>query len=110
MNLEQSIKTNIQVAKLIKGKHDNDGFPGVFPKRDAIEAKYYLAILADIDKARSALGNDGLAELIDDFVDPPKVQIVAGKLGGGKRKPAKAKKETPETPETPEAKETLTIQ
>jgi hypothetical protein len=94
MNLEQSIKTNVAIAKLIKTKHDSDGFPGTFAKRGAIEAKYYLALLGDIDRARSALGNDGLAEIIDDFdyaLRPTKA-IEHGQLDDGKGK-RKAKKE-----------------
>jgi hypothetical protein len=91
MNLDQNIKKNVDIAKLIKSKHDNDGFPGNFPKSDALEAKYYLALLSDIDKARSALNNDGLAEILDDFDYnlKPKPAIEHGKLGGGKRKGGK---------------------
>jgi hypothetical protein len=93
MDLEQSIKRNIQIAKMIKAKHDNDGFPGNSPKRDALEARYYLALLSDIDKARSALDSGGLAEISDDFDynKTPQPAVQHGKVGGGGRK---AKKES----------------
>lgn len=99
MNLEQNIKTNVAIAKLIKSKHNNDGFPGNFPKRDAIEAKYYLTLLSDIDKARSALGNDGLVEILDDFdyTLRPQPAVEHGKLGS-KRKPKKETKPGSESP------------
>jgi hypothetical protein len=95
MNLEQNIKVNIEIAKAIKSKHDNDGFPGCFSKRDSLEVKYYLALLSDIGKARLALDSDGLAEILDDFDYnlKPTPAIQHGKLGEGKRKAKKEVKE-----------------
>jgi hypothetical protein len=102
MNLEESINLNVQIAKLIKSKHENDGFPGIMAKRDAVEAKYYLALLADIDKARSALGNSGLAEILDDFNYniKPTPAIEHGKVGAGKRKAKKEVKPGSKDPAT----------
>lgn len=60
-NIAEAIKTNMEIMRLIKGKYD-EGWPG---GSKTPEAKYYLMLEADINKARSALNCGGIAEKKD---------------------------------------------
>jgi hypothetical protein len=66
MNIEGEIKTNLQIAKLIKSKYSE---ATLLFTLTTLEAKYYRLLIADIRKAKSAIDNEGLAELLDD--SPP---------------------------------------
>ena len=61
MNISVTIKTNMEIMRLIKSKHE-EGWPG---GEKTQEAKYYRDLEADADKARSALASGGIASIKD---------------------------------------------
>lgn len=58
MTLQDTIKINTQILKLIEAKHDD--MPSLW--NTSPETRYYKQLLAETDVARSALEHGGLAE------------------------------------------------